>query len=254
MAARDGASSVLGQLMRATPLTIEGEVDTTRPVYVTTGFISASFSTEYEDGDEITEKAANGSVCISYKADDTLKRLNLNLSLCSPDPEAAAVIAGGLVLEANPARCGGIDGTMIGYSSPEIGASADNPIALEIWSIANVGGKAAAGQPYWHWVFPYVKVRYTGDREFGNSALANEFEGQGLGNDALVPAGLYFDSGSSDTAFPAVANEDFVVYKSALSRPFTYVRSCDPLPTPGFYWVGEETDWDAALVIEPGGS
>lgn len=251
MAARDGASSVLGRLMRVTPLTTSGAVDTTRPVYVTTGFMTASFSPEFEDGDEITEKAANGAVCISYKADDTLKRLNFSLSVCSPDPEAAAVIAGGSLLEANPAACDGVAGTYTGYSSAAIGSAVDNPVAIEIWSVANVGGKPAAGQPYWHWVFPYVKVRYTGDREFGNSALANEFEGQGLGNDSLTSAGLYYSAVLSEEAFPAGNAEDWVVYKSALANPFSYIRSCDPLPDPGFYWVGAETDWDAANVIAP---
>ena len=254
MAARDGASSVLGRLLRVTPLTLEGAVDTTKPVYVTTGFISASFSPEYEDGDEITEKAANGSVCISYKADDTLKRLNFSLSLCSPDPEAAAVLAGGLLIEADPDRCDGVAGTIAGYSSPTVGASADNPVAVEIWSIANVGGKAAAGQPYWHWVFPYVKVRYTGDREFGNSALSNEFEGQGLGNDSLVTAGLYYDTGKSEDGFPGGADEDWVTYKSALVNPFSYIRSCDPLPVAGFHWVGTASDWAGAQVISAPGS
>lgn len=251
MAARDGASSVLGRLMRVTPLTAAGEVDTTKPVFVTTGFISASFSIEYEDGDEITEKAANGSVCISYKADDTLKRLNFNLSVCSPDPEAAAVLAGGLLLEGDPDLCDGVAGTIAGYSSPAVGEAADNPVAIEIWSTANVGGKPATGQPYWHWVFPYVKVRYTGDREFGNSALANEFEGQGLGNDALTAAGLYYHTLLSVDAFPGEELEDWVVYKSALANPFSYVRACDPLPDSGFYWVGATTDWDAATIVTP---
>jgi hypothetical protein len=251
MAARDGASSVLGRLIRITPLTLQGTVDTTKPVFVTKGFISASFSPEYEDGDEITEKAADGSVCISYKADDTLKRLNFNLSLCSPDPEAAAVLAGGLLLRGSD-RCDDDDeGLITGYSSPAVGAAADNPVSIEIWSIANVGGKAASGTPFWHWVFPYVKVRYTGDREFGNSALSNEFEGQGLGNDALVSGGLYYAAGQSMAGFPGGINEDWVKYKAALSNPFSYIRSCDPLPNTGFHWVGSPTNWANAQVIVP---
>ena len=53
-----------------------------------------------------------------------------------------------------------------------------------------VNGKPAAGQPYWHWAFPYVRVRWDGDRVFENGALANDFTGTGVGNDSLVPAGL----------------------------------------------------------------
>jgi len=36
-----------------------------------------SFTPEYEDGDEITEKNAAGEVCVTYKAPDTLKRATM---------------------------------------------------------------------------------------------------------------------------------------------------------------------------------
>jgi hypothetical protein len=218
MAARDFASSVQGASLRITSLLEDGSIDTQFPVLTTTGYISASFSSEYEDGDEITEKAANGAICISWKADDTLKRLNFNLSLCSPDPEAAALLAGGQVI------CD-TNGEVIGYTSPPVGSVAGNPVAIEIWSIANIRGKPAAGTPYFHWVFPYVKVRYDGDREFSNSALANQFSGQGLGNEALAVTGLNPDD-------PA---DDFVLYKDALVNPFSYVRTA-ALPPEG--WSG----------------
>ena len=230
MAARDGASSIQGTHLRITPLNLDGSIDETKPVLTTNGFISASFSTEFEDGDEITEKAADGSICISYKADDSLKRVNFSLTLCSPDPEAAALLAGGKVLCAPEDVLDGLDviieaGTVIGYSSPAVGDAVGNPVAVEIWSRAIVGGKPAGGTPYWHWVFPYVKVRYEGDREFTNGALANEFTGTGVGNTALVAAGLNPDN----------VDDEFVLYKAALVNPFSYVRS-PAAPTIG--WSG----------------
>src|SRR5215471_9451561 len=196
MTARDGASSVQGVALRVTRLNLDGSINLDYPVLTTKGFMTASFSSEFEDGDEITEKAADGSVCISWKNDDTLKRLNFSLALCSPDPEAAALIAGGDVLCA-PADIMGSDGTtvvvaageIVGYTCTPVGSVAGNPVALEVWSYANVGGKPAAGTPFWHWAFPYVKVRYDGDREFSNGALANEFTGQALGNEALADGG-----------------------------------------------------------------
>lgn len=208
MAPRDGASSVQGTKLRATRLHLDGSIDTDFPVLVTNGFMTASFSSEYEEGDEINDKAADGSVCISWKADDSLKRLNFGLSLCSPDPEASALIAGGNLIRSGTSA-------VVGYTSPPVGSVADNPVAIEIWSIANVGGKPAAGTPYWHWVFPYVKIRYDGDREFTNGALANAFTGLAYGNSALVSTGLNPDN----------LNDDFVTYKAALSNPFSYVRT-----------------------------
>ena len=180
MAARDGAASIQGEVVRITPLNLDGSIDTTKPMLTTAGFISASFGTEFEDGDEITEKAANGAICIQYKADDSMKGITFNLSLCTPDPEAAALLAGGKVI------CDPATGEIVGYSSPAVGDIVGNPVAVEIWSKAIIKGKPAAGTPYWHWVFPYVRVRYDGDREFSNGALSNEFSGTGVGNDALA--------------------------------------------------------------------
>lgn len=210
MGARDGASSIQGNLLRATKLTGPGAVDGDWPVLVTNGFISASFSPEFEDGEEINQKAADGSVCVSYRGDDSLTRLTFNLSVCSPDPEVTAMLAGGSALM----NAAGTD--VLGYSSVEAGAKISNPVAIEIWSTANVDGKPAADYPYWHWVFPYVKMRFDGTREFSNGLLSWEFSGQAIGNDALITSGL--PSGGA-------ATEDFVAYKAALANPFTYVRT-----------------------------
>jgi len=229
MAHRDGASSVMGNAIRITRLNTDGSIDPDFPILTTRGFISATFSPEFEEGDEIAEKRADGGVCISWKADDTLKRLNFSLALCAPDPEAAALLAGGkIILDEN--------GNVVGYTSPVVGSVVGNPVAIEIWSTANVGGKPAAGQPYWHWVFPYVKVRYEGDREFGNSALTNEFTGQALGNAALVPTGLN----------PNNVDDSWVTYKEALENPFSYVRTA---ALPAFGWAegtpGDGNEWPA---------
>lgn len=208
MAARDGASSVQGTKLRVTRLSLDGSIDNTFPVLVTDGFMTASFSPQFEDGDEINEKAASGAVCVSWKADDTLTRLDFSLSLCSPDPEIASLIAGGSLIRDET-------GEVVGYTSVAAGAVVGNPVAIEIWSYANVGGKPAAGKPYWHWVFPYVKVRYDGDREFSNGLLSNEFTGQALGNSALVTNGLN----------PENTDDNYVKYRRALNNPFSYVRS-----------------------------
>jgi hypothetical protein len=213
MAARDGASSVNGTWLRVTKLTEAGAIQSGYPVLNTKGFFSASFSPQFEEGDEINEKAADGSVCITWKGDDSLTRLDINLSICSPDPEVTALLAGGSVIRDNTNE-------IVGYSSVSVGSKVGNPVAIELWSIANVGGKPASDEPYWHWVFPYVKVRYEGDREFSNGRLSNEFSGQALGNTALQPAGLN----------PANPNDDFVAYRNALVNPFSYVRT-DAVPT-----------------------
>jgi len=221
MASRDGAASIQGDMIRVTPLNLDGSIDTARPILTTNGFITASFGTEFEDGDEITEKAADGTICVQYKADDSLKGITFNLTLCTPDPEMAALIAGGKIICASEDVLDELDnvvvhaGDVVGYSSPTVGASVGNPVAIEIWSKAIVKGKPAAGTPYWHWAFPYVRVRYEGDREFTNGALANEYSGTGVGNETLAASGLN----------PGAVDDDFVAYREALANPFSYVRA-----------------------------
>jgi hypothetical protein len=194
--------------MRVTALTVAGEIDADKPILNSKGFITVTFSPQFEEGDEITEKAADGSVCVSFKVDDSFTRVDLSLSLCDVDPEVTALLAGGNVILDD-------SGSVIGYTSPVAGAKVGNPVAVEVWSQAVVAGKPASDNPYWHWVFPYVKVRYEGDREIGNSRLSNEFTGQGVGNSALVSAGLN----------PANAGDDYVIYREALINPFSYVRT-----------------------------
>lgn len=206
-AATDFASSVQGVRLRVTPLESTGAVDADGYVLVTDGFISLSFGLEYEDGEEITEKNAAGVTCINWKGDDSLKRLNIGLSLCSPDPTITAILTGGAVIGS---------GSIEGYKAPAIGGLTTAPVALEVWSYANVGGKAVSGSAYWRWIFPYVTLRWEGDREISNGALANEFSGVGLGNDSL-------GSGISDWTW------------GGTDRPFAYVRTND-LPTVG--WTG----------------
>lgn len=226
MAYRDGASSIQGVLMRITPLYVDGSIDTLKPAHWTKGFISLSFSPEITTGDEIETKAADGTVCISWKADDSLKRLNINLALCNVDPEALVLLTGGKTL---------LDGASdaIGYTSAPVGSVVGNPVAIEVWSYRNVGGKPGS-PPYWHWVFPYVKVRYDGEREFGNAALANTFTGQGVGNPVLCESGLYPASAPYSTIKSRASGnppESFswstTKYAYALNNPFSYVEAGD---------------------------
>jgi hypothetical protein len=237
MAARDGASSVQGTFIRVTRLRTDGSIQSGYPVLTTKGFITASFSPQFEDGDEINEKAADGSVCVSWKADDTFTRLDFSLSLCTPDPEISALLAGGSVVKS-------ASGDIIGYSSVPAGTALNIPVAIEVWSIANVGGKPAFDAPYWHWVFPYVKLRYEGDREFTNGMLANEFSGQALGNVGLSLQGLN----------PVRPTDDYVVYREALVNPFSYVRATSqPSTAPFFSGAYPATGADITPYVAPTG-
>jgi hypothetical protein len=108
----------------------------------------------------------------------------------------------------------------VGWSAPGVGDDpAGNGVAIECWSHAVKGGKRAATLPYFHWVFPYAKMRQSGDRVIENGMLANTFEGYGLGNPnfGAGPDGRW--------EFPVAAE-----------RPYSYARaSYAPVSLQGFY-------------------
>jgi hypothetical protein len=196
--------------------------------YVTAGFMRVSFTPEYEEGDEITEKNANGVVCVTYKSPDTLKRITMELAICEPDPELTNLLSGGLLLRKNIGTFANQDVKSIGWAAPAVG---DDPagygVAIETWSHAIKDGKKNATLPYFHWVFPFVKVRQSGDRVIENGMLATTFEGYGLGNEQ-------FGSGIDGRwEFPAAAE-----------RPYSYARSTwAPVGLTGFYtWSDNGTE------------
>jgi hypothetical protein len=208
--------------------------------YTTSAFMRVSFTPEYEEGDEIVEKGANGVICVSYKAPDTLKRITMELAICEPDPELSALLSGGLLLRKNISNNGAENVKSIGWAAPGVGDDpAGNGVAVEAWSHAVSGGKRASVLPYFHWVFPYVKMRQSGDRVIENGMLANTFEGYGLGN-----AG--FQSGIDGRwEFPVAAE-----------RPYAYARSSwAPTGLSGFYtWSDNSTDqvvFTASNALQP---
>ncbi len=184
MPTQDYAASVQGVALRVTRLNSVGNL-MTGPMdsYTTSSFIRLSFTPEYEEGDEITEKAADGTVCVSFKAPDTLKRVTMEIAICDPDPEFTALVSGGVLLTRQ--RTPGDQSTTqsVGWASPQVGEDPSRDgVSVEVWSFAVQNGKKAPSNPYFKWVFPYVKVRQSGDRVVENGLLANTFEGFGLGN------------------------------------------------------------------------
>ena len=184
MATQDYAASVQGVAIRVTRLDAAGNLlNEPGDSYTTTAFMRTSFTPEYEEGDEIVEKSADGTVCVSYKAPDTMKRITMELAICEPDTELTALISGGLLLRKNFGTLESPDNKSIGWSAPSVGDDpTGNGVALEVWSFAVKDGRRSATLPYFHWVFPYARLRQSGDRVIENGMLATTFEGYGLGN------------------------------------------------------------------------
>jgi hypothetical protein len=226
MATQDYAASIQGVSIRVTRLDAAGNLlNNPGDSYTTSAFMRVSFTPEYEEGDEITEKSANGTICVSYKAPDTLKRVTMELAICEPDPELTQLMSGGLLLRKNVGSFATPDRKSIGWAAPGIG---DDPsglgVAIECWSFAVKDGKRAATLPYFHWVFPFCRLRQSGDRVIENGMLASTFEGYSLGN-------VEFNTGLDERWEYPVATE----------RPYSYARaSWAPTGRKGFYeWHGD---------------
>ena len=228
MATQDYAASIQGVSIRVTRLDANGNLlNGPGDSYVTSAFMRVSFTPEYEEGDEITEKSANGTVCVTYKSPDTLKRITMELAICEPDPELTNLISGGLLLRKNLGTFAAPNNQSVGWAAPGVG---DDPagfgVSIEAWSHAIKDGKKSSTLPYFHWVFPYAKLRQSGDRVIENGMLASTFEGYGLGNVNFgsAPDGRW--------EFPVAAE-----------RPYSYARSTwAPQGLKGFYtwnYVGE---------------
>lgn len=229
MATQEYAASIQGVSIRVTRLDSVGNLlNGPADSYTTSAFMRVSFTPEYEEGDEITEKGANGVVCVTYKAPDTLKRITMELAICEPDPELSALLSGGLLLRKNVGTAGNADVKSVGWAAPGVGDDpAGNGVAIEAWSHAVKDGKRSGTLPYFHWIFPYAKFRQSGDRVIENGMMANTFEGYGLGNAS-------FQSGIDGRWEFPVASE----------RPYAYART-DWAPTglSGFYsWTDNATD------------
>jgi hypothetical protein len=149
----------------------------------------------------------------------------MELAICEPDPELTQLLSGGLLLRKNLGTYASPDRKSVGWSSPAAGDDpAGNGVAIETWSHAIIDGKKASNLPYFHWVFPYAKLRLSGDRVIENGLLANSFQGYGLGN----------------TAFSMGLDERWE-FPVATERPYSYARSgWAPTGRKGFYrWHGD---------------
>jgi len=225
MATQDNAASIQGVGIRVTRLDASGNLlNNPGDSYTTAAFIQVTFTPEYEAGDEITQKAASGAVCVTYQAPDTLKRVTMELAICEPDPELTSLISGGLLLRKNLGSVGTPNNKSIGWAAPAVGDDpSGNGVAIEAWSLAIKDGRKAATLPYFQWVFPYAKLNQSGDRVIENGLMATTFSGYGLGNSA-------FGDGPDDRwEFPTAAE-----------RPYSYARTAwAPTGLNGFYtWHG----------------
>lgn len=152
---------ILGKMMRVTELDSCGiPVAGTSMQVATDGFITASLSSEVEDGTEILVRKANGSLCVNEKLSDSFKRFTVEVEFCGVNPSLLA-----LVSNAEPYE--DYEGDIAGFTVPE--GSFDKNFALEIWT--GMSGQACVagqtGEASGYLLLPFVTAGVLGDIEIG---------------------------------------------------------------------------------------
>lgn len=142
-------------------------------LYVSKAFTELQLTPVYTDGDEIEEKNACGEVGINYKAADSLKRADVQLTVITQDPYLTKLLALGSILT---------DSGVHGYAFPSIGSVESDGVSIELWAKRIDDGSLASDYPYAWWVLPRVINLRQGQRTFGSGAQLPVFTGQALEN------------------------------------------------------------------------
>lgn len=165
--------SIRGTVARFTKLDSCGRpVVGPHSVLVTDGFITATFSPQYEEGNEVTVTKANGKVCLNDKAEDSLTRFDMTLSLCAVNPALLSLLGGYEQVLDNTAAS-------VGFRMAE--AVGSSGVALEVWTDVFTDDPCAAGSAgqYGYFLVPrIVAARISSDFAIANDALAVELTGR----------------------------------------------------------------------------
>lgn len=128
------------------------------------GFISIEPSPQYQDGEELSNRKANGELCVYQKDPAQLTRVDITTTLCTIDPDALVVITGERLL-----TTGAATGTGVAYGEGLLTARH----SLEVWQpLAGSSACDASGnRQYMYWAFFNLGNGRIQDFTFENAAF-----------------------------------------------------------------------------------
>lgn len=147
-------------------------------IVVTKGWISAEFSPQVDDGDDITVTNAAGEQCVNVPAKKTMTGIDTTLTFCNVDTDAFSITTGQDPILNDRGEGIGFD---IGDVSGDIG------YALEIWtgiqSQSACSGAQGASR-YGYQVIPWITSNVLGDWTIENDAVSFSIAGTARNNSA----------------------------------------------------------------------
>jgi hypothetical protein len=119
---------------------------------VSDGFVSIGWESEISEGTEVEVRKANGRLCVSDKACDSLRWVNVTFSFCQVSPDLFSMMTG--------------YDTVLDYAGESVGVGVgeeilcDGGIALEAWT--RIPGQPCApgavnNKPWGYFLAPWIK-------------------------------------------------------------------------------------------------
>lgn len=219
-----------GKRLRVTGLDSCGRVPaggTADSFIVTKGFISINLSSEVEDGTEITQLLADGSLCVSEKGSSTFKRFNVEIQFCGVHPSLLSFVS-----NAEPYE--DYAGDVAGFTVAE--GALEKAFALELWT--GLSGTACASgseEASGYIVLPFVQGGVIGNIEItGEAAVNASITGastKGGNNWGVGPYFVVMDESSDASFLPTALDplDHLLLIDTALAPP---PLAAEPQPMP----------------------
>jgi hypothetical protein len=222
---------LLGKRIRVTVLDECGAVGapaTEDGFLATDGFISVQLSAEVEEGTEIIQRKADGSLCVNEKFSDSFKRFTVEIEFCGVNPSLL-----GMVSNAEPYMDdGGTD--VIGFTVPE--GPIDKKFALELWTglsgqACEPGAESAGG----YLLLPFIQAGVLGDITVnGEDSVTFSLTGaytKGGNQWGVGPYLVVNDATATPAALPTALDplDHLLLIDTSLAPP---PSACDPQPMP----------------------
>lgn len=178
---------------------------------VVSKFASIVSTPEYVVGVETLKFNADGSLCVNDKAKNQLKRVSLDIKLCSIDPDGVVIVTGERLLGTGSP----VTGSGVAFGEGLLTAR----FSLEVWQdVAGAGACSAGGsQQYYYWAYPNV-----GNPKIGAYTIDQGSPTLDLSADTKAANATWLDDVGAATWLPAgatVNSDEHFLFNITSSAP-----------------------------------
>ena len=143
------------------------------------GFVSVQASPQYDTGDRVITRKANGTLCQNFKIPDQFTNDEVTIDFCVHNPGLIYATIGARILTGSQSQTGSgwAHGTWANSDPPHW--------SLEVWGPPSQSSCASGTPLYKYWFWPHLSDAKKGDYTIGNEAtmfqvIANTYDGNPL--------------------------------------------------------------------------